>query len=67
MEVLLSALRSIPGVENARELPTDEKTHKIELTGPIGGDLRKEISRMLVQKSWVLLELRRDGAFAAGF
>ncbi len=60
VEELLSALKSIPGVSTARELPTDETTHKIELTGPLGGDLRKEISRLLVQKGWVLLELRRD-------
>jgi ABC-2 type transport system ATP-binding protein len=60
VEEILSALKSIPGVVNARELPTDDKSHKIELTGPLGGDLRKEISRLLVQKGWVLLELRRD-------
>jgi ABC-2 type transport system ATP-binding protein len=60
VDELLAALKSIPGVVNARELPTDEKSHKIELTGPLGGDLRKEISRLLVQKGWVLLELRRD-------
>jgi len=59
-EELMAALRNIPGVTNVRELPTDEKAHKIELTGPNSGDLRKEISRLLVQKGWVLLELRRD-------
>jgi ABC-2 type transport system ATP-binding protein len=59
-EELLAALRSISGVTNVRELPTDEAAHKVELTGPASGDLRKEISRLLVQKGWVLLELRRD-------
>jgi ABC-2 type transport system ATP-binding protein len=57
---LVSALRSVPGVENVRELPSDETAHKIELTGPIDSDLRKEISRLVLQKGWTLLELRRD-------
>jgi ABC-2 type transport system ATP-binding protein len=57
---LIGAPRTIPGVDNVRELPTDESTHKIELAGPLGGDLRKDISRLLVQKGWTLLELRRD-------
>src|SRR6187455_1576940 len=30
VEEILSALKSIPGVAGARELPTDEKSHKIE-------------------------------------
>jgi ABC-2 type transport system ATP-binding protein len=59
-EELISALRSVPGVDNVRDLPSDEKAHKIELIGPMGGDLRKEISRLLTQKGWTLLELRRD-------
>jgi ABC-2 type transport system ATP-binding protein len=57
---VVSALRSVPGVESARELPTDEKALKFELTGPLDGDLRKEISRLVLQKGWTLLELRRD-------
>jgi ABC-2 type transport system ATP-binding protein len=38
---LLSALRAVPGVESARELPSDETAHKIEITGPLDSDLRK--------------------------
>ncbi|HEX6274386.1 MAG TPA: ATP-binding cassette domain-containing protein [Polyangiaceae bacterium] len=57
---VVSALRSVPGVESARELPTDESALKFELTGPLDGDLRKEISRLVLQKGWTLLELRRD-------
>jgi ABC-2 type transport system ATP-binding protein len=59
-EEIISSLRSLPGVDNVKALPSQEKAHKIELTGPLGSDLRKEISRMLVQKGWVMLELRRD-------
>jgi len=57
---LVSALRGVPGVESVRELPSDETAHKIEVTGPIGSDLRKEISRLVAQKGWTLLELRKD-------
>jgi ABC-2 type transport system ATP-binding protein len=57
---VMSAFRAVPGVENVRELPSDEKAHKFELTGPVDGDLRKEISRLILQKGWTLLELRRE-------
>jgi ABC-2 type transport system ATP-binding protein len=57
-----SALKSISGVQTARELPTDETAHKIELIGSQSADLRAEIFRLVVQKGWTLLELRRDAA-----
>jgi ABC-2 type transport system ATP-binding protein len=54
------ALKSISGVQSTRELPTDENAHKIELIGSQTADLRAEIFRLVVQKGWTLLELRRD-------
>jgi ABC-2 type transport system ATP-binding protein len=54
------ALGAIPGIRSARELPTDETAHKIEVIGPQDTDLRAEIFRLVVQKGWTLLELRRD-------
>jgi ABC-2 type transport system ATP-binding protein len=54
------ALKSISGVQSTRELPTDETAHKIELIGSLSADLRAEIFRLVVQKGWTLLELRRD-------
>jgi ABC-2 type transport system ATP-binding protein len=57
---LESALSGLSGAKSARELPTDENAHKIELIGPQDSDLRAEIFRLMVQKGWTLLELRRD-------
>src|SRR5690349_18686537 len=55
-----SALSAMSGIRSARELPTDETAHKIEVIGPQDTDLRAEIFRLVVQKGWTLLELRRD-------
>jgi ABC-2 type transport system ATP-binding protein len=54
------ALQKLSGATAIRELPTDESAHKFELSGPQEGDLRAEIFRLMVAKSWTLLELRRD-------
>jgi ABC-2 type transport system ATP-binding protein len=54
------ALQKLGGASAIRELPTDESAHKFELSGPQDGDLRAEIFRLIVAKSWTLLELRRD-------
>lgn len=54
------AFQRIDGVRSVRELPTDEKAHKVELIGPQNSDLRAEIFRMVVARGWTLLELRRD-------
>ena len=55
-----NALAAISGMRSARELPTDETAHKLELIGPQDTDLRAEIFRLIVTKGWTLLELRRD-------
>src|SRR5262249_15163043 len=55
-----SALKGIKKADRVRELPTDEKAHKFEVSGPSDVDLRAEIFRLMVQKGWTLLELRRD-------
>jgi ABC-2 type transport system ATP-binding protein len=54
------ALHKLSGATAIRELPTDENAHKFELSGPVDADLRAEIFRLMVAKSWTLLELRRD-------
>jgi ABC-2 type transport system ATP-binding protein len=54
------ALHKLAGATAIRELPTDESAHKFELSGPHDGDLRAEIFRLIVAKSWTLLELRKD-------
>ena len=54
------ALHKLAGASAIRELPTDESAHKFELSGPNDGDLRAEIFRLIVAKSWTLLELRKD-------
>jgi len=54
------ALQRLGGVKSVRELPTDEKAHKFELSGAQDSDIRAEIFRLAVAKGWTLLELRRD-------
>jgi ABC-2 type transport system ATP-binding protein len=54
------ALKKLSGATAIRELPTDESAHKFELSGPHDSDLRAEIFRLMVAKSWTLLELRKD-------
>lgn len=54
------AFAKIDGARNIRELPTDETAHKFELSGDQDSDLRAEIFRLIVAKSWTLLELRRE-------
>lgn len=54
------ALSALPGVQRVRELPTDDKAHAFELSGALGGDLREAIFQLVVQKGWLLLEMRRE-------
>jgi len=55
------ALRSLPGVVDVRELPTDERLHSYAVsTDAKADDLRPEIYALCVGKGWVLLELRRE-------
>ncbi len=54
------ALERLDGASRVRELPTDERAHKFELSGDQDSDLRAEIFRLMVAKSWTLLELRRE-------
>ena len=54
------ALQALPGVTSIRELPTDDKAHSFELKGPLASDLRPEIFQLVVQKGWLLLEMRRE-------
>jgi len=57
---LESAFQALGGVKSVRELATDEKSHRVELSGAQDGDLRAELFRLMVDKGWTLLELRRD-------
>ena len=57
---LQQALSAIKGVRSTKEMPTDEKAHRFELSGAHDTDLRAELFRLVVQKGWTLLELRRD-------
>jgi ABC-2 type transport system ATP-binding protein len=57
---LSAALAGLNGATKVKELPTDESAHKFEIAGGKEKDLRAEIFRLMVQKGWTLLELRRD-------
>lgn len=53
------AFASLPGVLRAVELSTHEQAHKFKLVAA-AGDLREELFGLIVEKGWLLLELRRD-------
>ena len=55
-----AALSAIKGVSTVTELPTDESAHSYALAGLDDADLRPDIFRLIADKGWVMLELRRD-------
>lgn len=54
------ALGKLPGVGNVTEMPTDDNAHRFQFMGPNGSDIRPELFGLIVQKGWLLLEMRRD-------
>lgn len=60
MAQVREACEKLGDIRKVRELTSDEKVHKVEIQGPQDSDLRAEIFRLMVQKGWTLLELRRD-------
>jgi ABC-2 type transport system ATP-binding protein len=58
-EQIRQALMALPGITAVSELPTDDRAHKFQLLGA-RGDIRPELFRLIVDKGWLLLELRRD-------
>ncbi|EYF03534.1 ATP-binding cassette domain-containing protein [Chondromyces apiculatus] len=59
-EEVQEALRKLPGVTSVSELPTDDRAHSFQLLGALGQDIRPELFALIVQKGWLLLEMRRD-------
>jgi ABC-2 type transport system ATP-binding protein len=55
-----AAIGTLPGVARAAELPTDERAHLYEVVSERDVDLRPDLFKLVVDKGWVLLELRRD-------
>ena len=55
-----AALAKLPKVGAVTELPTDDKAHRFQLTSASTSDMRPEIFKLMVQKGWMLLELRRE-------
>jgi ABC-2 type transport system ATP-binding protein len=53
-------LAKMKGVVKVKEIPTDDRVHAFELAGEQDGDLRGDLFRAVVDKGWILLELRRD-------
>jgi ABC-2 type transport system ATP-binding protein len=60
-EEVQAALGALPKVGNVSELPTDDKAHRFQLSSASSTDLRSDIFQLMVQKGWILLELRREG------
>lgn len=57
---VLSALRGVVKDSTARELPSDEKAHVIEVTAKGGSDHRRDFFQLAVERGWAMLELRRE-------
>ena len=55
-----AALAELPKVGAVTELPTDDKAHRFQLSSASTTDMRPDIFQLMVQKGWMLLELRRD-------
>jgi ABC-2 type transport system ATP-binding protein len=54
------ALARLPGAGNVIEMPTDDQAHHFQFMGASGSDIRPELFALIVQKGWLLLEMRRD-------
>ena len=57
------ALKSIPGIQSTRELPTDENALKLELIGSLTSDLRAEIFRLAIPHAHVAVVTEIDADF----
>jgi ABC-2 type transport system ATP-binding protein len=58
---LRDALAALKGADSVRELAApDGKSVKVEVTGNKEGDLRAELRQAVADKTWELLELRRE-------
>jgi ABC-2 type transport system ATP-binding protein len=55
-----AALAELPKVGVVTELPTDDSAHRFQLSSASTIDIRPDIFQLMVQKGWMLLELRRD-------
>jgi len=55
-----AALEKLPGVAAVTELPTDDRAHAFQIMGAQDGDIRPELFALIVQKGWMLLEMRRE-------
>jgi ABC-2 type transport system ATP-binding protein len=59
-EEVQAALEKLPGVASVSELPTDDKAHSFQIMGAQDGDIRAEIFQLVVQRGWLMLEMRRE-------
>lgn len=57
---LRSTLEKVRGVKLVSELPTDETAHRVQIAGEQDVDIRADLFRLIVDRGWTLLELRRD-------
>ena len=57
---IIEAMSAIPGVTSVSQLAAKGKALSFELAGAEDSDLRSEISTLILQRKWMLLELRRD-------
>jgi ABC-2 type transport system ATP-binding protein len=54
------ALAAVAGISTVEQRPSQGKSMTFEVSGADESDLRPQLSQLVLQKGWMLLELRRD-------
>jgi len=57
---VIAALEKLQGTESIATKPSDKGTLRFEFAGPQEGDMRAEVSRLVMGQGWTLLELKRE-------
>lgn len=57
---VMEALKQLKGVSSVKQSPSDEKTSSFVLSTSGDTDIRSDIFQLMVDKGWIMLELRRD-------
>lgn len=59
-DALLAKARQVAGVEEVRQIPTDDGSAGIRLESPAGMDMREALWKLAVAENWPILEMRRE-------
>jgi ABC-2 type transport system ATP-binding protein len=57
---VLAAVKTVPGVMDARIISGNDERNRIQIDGESGRDVRIDVSRTIVNRGWGLLELQSE-------